>query len=247
MINYYKILGIVDFSTSQEIKIAYRKLSKKFHPDLNEGDKFFEEKFKELQNAYEVLSNIDTKRIYDENLRKTYPVDFNPVNEKATYQETKKEEQSTREEADNVSSDSKQAKSFFRRNVFKIATVLILVLGLVYLIISFTKSTKIPVSTTSINSNEVNERDSGNIFIRYNPSKLNSKSDTTNSSTKKQIVFKVGSSKPEVFEAQGAPTRIDLFSSSKSETWYYELSSITFINSKVVDFSNRSGNLKIAR
>ena len=59
MKDYYQILGIDKNSSLEEIKAAYKKLSKKFHPDLNDGDKFFEEKFKELQNAYDVL--IDAK------------------------------------------------------------------------------------------------------------------------------------------------------------------------------------------
>lgn len=47
MDNYYKILGVENFASLDDIKMAYRKLSKKFHPDVNDGDKFFEEKFKD--------------------------------------------------------------------------------------------------------------------------------------------------------------------------------------------------------
>lgn len=72
MTNYYKILGVKDFATPQEIKIAYRKLSKKFHPDLNDGDKFFEEKFKELQNAYETLIDNSRREIYDKDLNRFF-------------------------------------------------------------------------------------------------------------------------------------------------------------------------------
>lgn len=66
MDNYYKILGIKDFSSLDEIKTAYKKLAMKFHPDVNDGDKFFEEKFKELQNADEVLSDTSRRNSYDE-------------------------------------------------------------------------------------------------------------------------------------------------------------------------------------
>ena len=59
MIDHYKTLGLNPNSTTQEIKTAYRKLSKKFHPDVNQGDKFFEERFKEIQEAYENLCNED--------------------------------------------------------------------------------------------------------------------------------------------------------------------------------------------
>lgn len=68
MDNYYKILGVKNFASLEEIKIAYKKLAKKFHPDVNNGDKFFEEKFKELQTVYENLSDSHRRNIYDRNL-----------------------------------------------------------------------------------------------------------------------------------------------------------------------------------
>jgi curved DNA-binding protein CbpA len=71
MKNYYEILGISQTATEQEIKTAYRKLSQKFHPDKNEGDKFFEEMFKKIQEAYEVLSNAEQRRLYDAKLGNT--------------------------------------------------------------------------------------------------------------------------------------------------------------------------------
>lgn len=67
--DYYKTLGISSDATIDDIKSAYRKLSKKFHPDLNQGDKYFEERFKEIQEAFEVLSNknrhSEYKKLYD--------------------------------------------------------------------------------------------------------------------------------------------------------------------------------------
>lgn len=56
MTDYYKILGLKPDASLEDIKTAYRKLSKKFHPDFNENDKFFEERFLEIQEAYENLS-----------------------------------------------------------------------------------------------------------------------------------------------------------------------------------------------
>jgi DnaJ-class molecular chaperone len=69
MDNYYKILGVKNFASLDEIKVAYKKLAKKFHPDVNDGDKFFEDKFKELHIAYEILSDSKRRVIYDENLK----------------------------------------------------------------------------------------------------------------------------------------------------------------------------------
>jgi DnaJ-related protein SCJ1 len=64
--DYYKILGVSHSATKKEIKKAYRDLSKRYHPDKNPGDKKAEEKFVELAAAYEVLSDEEKRRIYDQ-------------------------------------------------------------------------------------------------------------------------------------------------------------------------------------
>jgi curved DNA-binding protein CbpA len=61
MSDYYKVLGLKPGASQEEIKTAYRKLSKKFHPDLNDGDNFFEDRFKEIQEAYENLVDNNIK------------------------------------------------------------------------------------------------------------------------------------------------------------------------------------------
>ena len=70
MKNYYYILGLDLQATQDDIKKSYRKLVLKFHPDKNNGDKFFEERFKEIQNAYEHLTNSQLKEKHDEFLKK---------------------------------------------------------------------------------------------------------------------------------------------------------------------------------
>ncbi len=63
--DYYAILGVNRSATPEEIKRAYRKLAKQYHPDRNPGDKTAEGKFKEVQEAYEVLNDADKRRDYD--------------------------------------------------------------------------------------------------------------------------------------------------------------------------------------
>ncbi|RVU54360.1 DnaJ C-terminal domain-containing protein [Anaerosphaera multitolerans] len=63
--DYYEILGVSKDASAKEIKSAYKKLAKKYHPDLNKGDEKKEEKFKEINEAYEVLSDPDKKQKYD--------------------------------------------------------------------------------------------------------------------------------------------------------------------------------------
>lgn len=64
--DYYEVLGIQKGATEEEIKKAYRKLAVKYHPDKNAGDKTAEEKFKELGEAYEVLSDPQKRPAYDQ-------------------------------------------------------------------------------------------------------------------------------------------------------------------------------------
>ena len=63
--DYYKVLGIDRKATTEEIKKAYRKLARKHHPDLNPNDKGAEQKFKEINEANEVLSDPDSRKKYD--------------------------------------------------------------------------------------------------------------------------------------------------------------------------------------
>ncbi len=64
-IDYYKILGIPKTATEKEIKNAYRKLARKYHPDVNPDNKEAEKKFKEINEANEVLSNPENRKKYD--------------------------------------------------------------------------------------------------------------------------------------------------------------------------------------
>src|ERR1700738_1499965 len=64
--DYYKILGVSKNASEKEIRSAYRKLARQYHPDVNPGDKAAEDKFKEINEANEVLGDPEKRKKYDE-------------------------------------------------------------------------------------------------------------------------------------------------------------------------------------
>src|SRR5450432_1947125 len=64
--DYYEILGVKKSASSEDIRKAFRKLARKYHPDVNPGDKAAEEKFKTLSEANDVLSDPKKRKVYDQ-------------------------------------------------------------------------------------------------------------------------------------------------------------------------------------
>lgn len=91
-IDYYKILGVPKAATIAEIKKAYRKLARKYHPDLNPNDKEAEQKFKAVNEANEVLSNPENRKKYDD-----YGKDWKHAEQ---FEEAKRQQQSQRQYQD---------------------------------------------------------------------------------------------------------------------------------------------------
>src|SRR5262249_2560147 len=64
--DYYELLGVARKASAKDIRTAFRKLARKYHPDLNPGDQSAEDKFKQLQEAYDVLSDSKKRAMYDQ-------------------------------------------------------------------------------------------------------------------------------------------------------------------------------------
>ena len=64
-IDYYQVMGVAKTASAEEIKKAYRKLARQYHPDLNPNNKEAEQKFKQINEANEVLSNAENRAKYD--------------------------------------------------------------------------------------------------------------------------------------------------------------------------------------
>lgn len=76
--DYYKVLGIDRNADDKTIKKAYRKMAKKYHPDMNPGDAVAEQKFKEITEAYNVLSDSEKKKLYDQFGHAAFEEGFSP-------------------------------------------------------------------------------------------------------------------------------------------------------------------------
>src|SRR5215212_10372976 len=63
--DYYEVRGVARSASEKEIRQSYRKLARKYHPDLNPNDKQAEAKFKEISQAYEVLGEAEKRKLYD--------------------------------------------------------------------------------------------------------------------------------------------------------------------------------------
>ncbi|MDO4229524.1 MAG: J domain-containing protein [Capnocytophaga sp.] len=112
-IDYYKILEIDKTATQDQIKKAYRKLARKYHPDMNPGDKTAEQKFKQLNEANEVLSNPENRAKYDK-----YGEHWKYGEEYEKAQQTQKSYENYRESYQNTEDYSDFFKDMFGESGF---------------------------------------------------------------------------------------------------------------------------------
>ena len=101
MKDYYELLGVSPTATQKEIKQAYHKLAKKYHPDINPNNKQAEEKFKDINEAYNILSDINKRREYDNRYNFNFSQDY--------YNSTKYNQE--KEETDYIKSLKKEANN----------------------------------------------------------------------------------------------------------------------------------------
>jgi DnaJ-domain-containing protein 1 len=269
MKNYYQILGIEPNATPDEIKKAYRKLSLKFHPDKNPDDKYFETRFKEINEAYSILGNSQKKEVYDSELNEFDFINSDLKNAhdylkqeadklKAEREKFEREKNTSKvkdtprsqpikaEQKVNVSNKSKSNDSVA-------AIFLILAIFFVGYMILLNHEPKIqsydepyepPIEVVDSASSPVGDFSNTEAF----PNNV-----TNSNQIEEEKYYTIGSTKGEVIAIQGTPDEIKNLSALRKEIWYYGVwqdgkkyySSITFKDNVVYDFDNGNEILKI--
>ena len=108
MKDYYKVLELKTGATETEIKKAYRNLAQKYHPDKNFGNKKYEEIFKEINEAYATLSDIESKRVYDIKYQNYFYTQANSSNNNKTTDDYKTNTKQEYKQTDNTKNESKK-------------------------------------------------------------------------------------------------------------------------------------------
>jgi curved DNA-binding protein CbpA len=184
---YYEKFGIKETASALDIKIAYRKLAIKYHPDKNEGDKKSENIFKQVNNIYETLSDVDSRRQYDAELKRMRGAE-------RQYTSTNQEYQRQQDYQQTNSSPRKEDKYTYRKTTsstkyapfekdFSGFTILS-TLGIIVFAIYFTSNT----SKKSIGNNPS--------ILEYDSNLVNSNYNNENSPSTGEINF--GSSTPKM-------------------------------------------------
>lgn len=131
--NYYQILGLEPSASKQDIKRAYRVYATKFHPDKQSGDKFFEERFKDIKEAYDVLHDDNKRLNYDNQINTSesssnwtpnyqYEEELKQREEKITKREAEQEKENTEQQKIERLQKEKELRSriFYKNKTFEI-------------------------------------------------------------------------------------------------------------------------------
>ena len=266
MTNYYKTLGVKNFASNDEIKAAYRKLSKKFHPDLNKGDEFFEELFKGIQIAYEALNDIVKRERLDNFLRQEEANLYQNSQRQRKPNESQNGETSRGESnnTSNTSGGSNEQPHTVPQNPRNNNSIIAIVIGIVVifaacLIVANENDKKLDgdkhnpiIIEQSIRPNNNNQpfHKSSPVVSNIPSSPLHNEREVSSSNGSAQLEnssgsrnFSIGSSKDEVLRIQGNPTSVNKYGTE--EVWRYDFSSVKFINGRVNEYSDISNNLKV--
>lgn len=146
MKDFYKILEVNSEATQEEIKRSYRRLAQKYHPDRNGNDKIFEDKQKEINEAYATLNDLNKKNIYDINYKKFYSSSntgssFKQQNGNHQENHFKKEEKKTEEKTEAKQNNfqrskmSNNIKSNFRKTFLSKPSIFISVLVFIAIVL----------------------------------------------------------------------------------------------------------------
>lgn len=220
MTNYYKTLELEDFAAIEEIKRAHRRLSKRYHPDLNNGNKYHEEKFKEIQHAYEQLSDPITKENLDSYLRWQASRYKEPVGR--PYGQPHEPQTPFGPYPDNG-----EDRSWWQR--FRVPTLATIVLSLSWQIYNANKEQPVTHYKGFIQPYADSIRQPG----------LQSMTELEVRSVRK------GATKREILNTAGNPDEI--LTDSGEEIWIYGSSTITFSHDTVVDYSDVMRQFEIKR
>lgn len=270
MKNYYKVLGIPQTASPDEIERAYQVLAKQYNPEKNKGDKYSTERFIDISVAYKTLKDADKRKDYDQVLLSIFEKTVSDTN--GISPSGKKSEKSTTGKR--------------RRVLYYIATFPLLA-GLFFLVNAYIETDKkknLPGAEDSISmvvpsdagnsdtlgnaaiidskmpAGVVNQADDSNsVSVKAGPA-VRTKEKTPGDAGRKDTptpdtligispklerqAIVVGMAKGEVLKIQGTPTSIAKYGEEK-QMWNYGQSTVFFVNGRVTSIRNKDNNLKI--
>ncbi|MEO6902226.1 MAG: DnaJ domain-containing protein [Bacteroidia bacterium] len=242
MKNYYDLLGIKENCSQDEIKKAYKKLAVKFHPDKNEGDEYFAEMFKQINEANEVLSNLNKRSEYDQTFNNTSNSNSNNFKTKTANKNqqsnntpkeklnkfiksveiylTKKDEESRRER------EYKQAQFIPKPNHINFKNILVSILTVLTVVTIYTKIPPQKITEDTSVKVQLKEIKNGNKKAKANQNKQRHhiettvKEDTIDTVTlteTEQEQDSVGVEIPKVEIKTNQPVSVDTFTNKENE------------------------------